>query len=181
MADSNEKIIESLKEYFVRLGKRNVDIANETGATRADISRLFKGKMGYAMAKRLHVTYGMSMGYLLSGCGTLFIEQTDEKDLPQITGEETEQQLDNIAQDIVHAARTDAQSILIDQLRAQVIAVNEENTQLKNSLAYAMHQVTCAHTEMQDIRKKIKKLLAIWSDSNGIPIEELEAVFNNKE
>jgi plasmid maintenance system antidote protein VapI len=176
---TNEQVIERVRDFFKERGLRNIDIANAIGATRADVSRLLNnGKIGHAIAKKLHATYGMSMGFLLSGCGDFLISQTDENRLTPITGEEDDEQLDNIAKEAISTAHADAQAILIDQLQAQVLSVTEENNALKNSLAYAVNQLALAHEEVQGFRRKIKQLLKVWSEHTEMSESEVEAIFN---
>lgn len=72
--ETREIIGNALREYFNKVGLTQTDAAKKSGVGRSRLCNIIGGResVGVKAARKLSMTYGFSMPFLISGEGTLF-------------------------------------------------------------------------------------------------------------
>lgn len=186
MADSTIVIAKKLQDFFHSKKVKQAEIARVTNTNKSDVCIFLNGhkSIGKAFAFRLAQCYGLSASYLLTGEGILEPKQTDVAELSPITGNESPEHLDAIANEARLAVRTDEQAMLIDKLQAdiaelnaQIAVLNTDNHRLQQSLNFAVNGWNEMAEKYKVMQKQLRSAIQQWSEATGVSKEELEAVF----
>lgn len=186
MADSTSVIARKLQDFFHAKKIKQAEIARVTNTNKSDVCMFLNSHkpIGKAFAVRLAQYYGLSASYLLTGEGVLEPKQTDVAELSPITGNETPEHLDTIANEAKFALRNDEKAMLIDKLQAdiadlnaQIAVLNTDNHRLQQSLNFAVHGWNEMAEKYKVMQKQLRSAIQQWSEATGVSKEELEAVF----
>lgn len=186
MADSTIVIARKLRDFFHAKKKKQAEIARVTNTNKSEVCIFLNGHkpIGRTFAFRLAQYYNLSASYLLTGEGELELKQTDVAELSPITGNESPEHLDAIANEARLAVRTDEQVMLIDklqadnaELKAQIAVLNTDNHRLQQSLNFAVHGWNRMAEKYKVMQKQLRSAIQQWSEATGVNKEELEAVF----
>lgn len=186
MADSTIVIARKLQDFFHTKKIKQAEIARVTNTNKSDVCMFLNSHkpIGKAFAFRLAQYYGLSASYLLTGEGVLEPKQTDVAELSPITGNETPEHLDTIANETKFALRNDEKTMLIDKLQAdiadlnaQIAVLNTDNHRLQQSLNFAVHGWNEMAEKYKVMQKQLRSAIQQWSEETGVSKEELEAVF----
>lgn len=186
MTDLTNAIARNLQDYFHAKKIKQAEIARVTNTNKSDVCMFLNGHkpIGKAFAFRLAQCYGLSASYLLTGEGVLEPKQTDVTELSPITGNESPEHLDAIANEVRLAVRNDEKTMLIDKLQAdiaelnaQIAVLNTDNHRLQQSLNFAVNGWNEMAEKYKVMQKQLRSAIQQWSEATGVSKEELEAVF----
>ena len=146
------EIAMTVRNYFSSIGKKQLEIAAETGLDTSVVSPLLTGKrpFGYKTAKIFAQTYGFSQEFLSDGRGTLV---EDEKGVSNV-------QISEYVPESCFADRDEYNAYLLSKLRSSDIALASAQKKMMG-IINEKNYYYCQLKEMSDTISSLRKELAM--------------------